>query len=73
MFAEANVLWMLYDFGRTGGRYGQVVRQASIEKLALQRARQTIAFEVSLAYFHALLAGATIRVPERDSKLRYTS
>jgi outer membrane protein len=63
--AEAGVQWMLYDFGRTGGRYGQAVSQARIEKLSLERARQTIAFEVSQAYFQALFARANLRVREQ--------
>lgn len=68
-FAEAGVQWILYDFGRTGGRYGQAISQASIEKLALQRAKQTIAFEVSLAYFQALFAQANLRVREQAVRL----
>jgi outer membrane protein len=63
--AEAGVQWMLYDFGRTGGRYGQAISQARIAKLALERARQTSAFEVSLAYFQALFAQAALRVREQ--------
>ncbi|HTU19894.1 MAG TPA: TolC family protein [Gemmataceae bacterium] len=68
-FAEAGVQWTLYDFGRTGGRYGQAVSQASIEKLGLQRARQTIAFEVSRAYFQVLFAQANRRVREQAVRL----
>lgn len=63
--AEAGVQWTLYDFGRRSGRYGQAVSQARIQKLALQRARQTIAFEVSQAYFQTLFARATLRVREQ--------
>jgi outer membrane protein TolC len=63
--AEAGLQWTLYDFGRRGGRYGQAVTQERIEKLALERARQTIAFEVARAYFHVLFAQATMRVREQ--------
>jgi hypothetical protein len=63
--AEAGVQWTLYDFGRTSGRYGQAISHARIEELSLQRARQTIAFEVARAYFQALFARSTLRVQEQ--------
>jgi outer membrane protein len=63
--AEAGVQWTLYDFGRRGGRYGQAVSQSRIEQLSLDRARQTVAFEVCRAYFQYLFARATLRVREQ--------
>jgi outer membrane protein len=63
--AEAGVQWTLFDFGRRGGRYGQAVSESHIEKLSLERARQTIAFEVSRAYFQALFARAVLLVREQ--------
>ncbi len=67
--AEAGVQWTLYDFGRRGGRYGQAVSQAQIEKLSLDRARQTVAFEVCRAYFQYLFARSTLRVREQALRL----
>jgi outer membrane protein TolC len=64
--AEAGVQWIVSDFGRTAGRYGQAVTQTRIEKLSLERARQTIAFEAARAYFQSLLAQATLRVREQS-------
>lgn len=67
--AEAGVQWTLYDFGRRGGHYGQAVSQSRIEQLSLQRARQTVAFEVCRAYFQSLFAQATLRVREQALRL----
>jgi outer membrane protein TolC len=65
MLAEAGVQWTVYDFGRRDGGYGQAISQARIEKLSLERARQTIAFEVTQAYAQALFARANQRVREQ--------
>ena len=50
-------------FRAPGGRYGQAVTQTRIQKLALERARQTIAFEVARAYFQSLFT-AVLRMRE---------
>jgi outer membrane protein TolC len=63
--AEAGVQWTVYDFGRRSGHYGQAISQAHIEKLALARARQTIAFEVVQVYSQVLFAQASLRVREQ--------
>jgi outer membrane protein len=78
--AEAGVQWTIFDFGRRSGHYGQAVSRSRIEKLSLKRARQTIAFEVTQAYFQTLFARANLRVREqalrqaekilRDTKVR---
>lgn len=60
--AEAGVQWTLYDFGRTQGRYDQAVDRARIEALALDRAKQTVAFEATQTYFRLLAAQANWQV-----------
>ncbi len=62
--AELNVQWVLWDFGRTCGKYGQAVRATEIAKLQYERARQTVAFNVAAAYFTVLQANATFRIAE---------
>jgi outer membrane protein TolC len=64
MIAEAGVQYTITDFGRRSGRYGQSVHRAVIEELALDRARQTIAFEVMQNYFHLLSAQANLLVAD---------
>lgn len=56
--AELGVQWTLWDFGRTQGRYGQAVSQVEIARLQYDRARQTVAFNVTSAYLQALQARA---------------
>jgi outer membrane protein TolC len=61
---ELGLQWMLYDFGRTGGRYRQSVARERITELQLVRARQTVEFEVAFAYMDVLLARASRRVQD---------
>lgn len=56
--AELNTQWILWDFGRTPGRYGQAVSQVEIARLQYDRARQTVAFNVTAAYLQVLQARA---------------
>jgi len=56
--AELNVQWILWDFGRSAGRYGQAVTQVDIARLQYARARQTVAFGVTAAYLQSLQARA---------------
>jgi outer membrane protein len=59
---EAALQWILYDFGRTGGRYRQAVSRERITELQLARAGQTVEFDVTVAYTDVLLARASRRV-----------
>lgn len=61
---ELGLQWMLYDFGRTGGRYRQSVARERIAELRLVRARQTVEFDVAFAYMDVLLARAARRVQD---------
>ena len=62
--AELGLQWTLYDFGRTGGHYGQAVARERITELQLTRAEQTVDFDVAVAYMDVLLARASRRVQE---------
>ena len=59
---ELGLQWILYDFGRTGGRYRQAVARGRIAELQLLRADQTVEFDVATAYMDVLLARAFRRV-----------
>jgi outer membrane protein TolC len=61
---ELNVQWVLWDFGRTLGRYGQATAAVDIARLQYLRARQTVAFNVIVAYLAVLQAQASERVAE---------
>jgi outer membrane protein len=62
--ATIQIQWALYDFGRTSGRYHQAVFQKQIAGLRYERARETVAFDVALAYQQVLLAGALRAIRE---------
>lgn len=70
--AEFNVQWILWDFGRTSGAFGQAVTAAEIARLQYLRARQTVAFNVTAAYFAVLQARASARVA-REAVVRAES
>jgi outer membrane protein TolC len=61
---EFGIQWTILDFGRRAGRYGQAVDKARAESLVLERARQTVAFDVASAYFQLLATRAEVRVRE---------
>ena len=59
---ELGLQWIVYDFGRTGGRYRQTVARGRIADLQLLRADQTVEFDVVAAYLNVLLARAFQRI-----------
>ncbi|MGP0064585.1 MAG: TolC family protein [Isosphaeraceae bacterium] len=61
---ELALEWIVYDFGRTGGRYRQAVARGRIAELRRIRAEETVAFDVAAAYMDVLLARASRRVQE---------
>jgi outer membrane protein len=52
--SELQLQWVLYDFGRTGGRYYQAVMRTRIAQLQLVRARQTVTYDVAAYYLLGL-------------------
>jgi outer membrane protein TolC len=60
--AEMQVQWTLWDFGRSLGRYEQAAERVDVARLRSERARQTIAFDVAVAYLHLLYTQAVQRV-----------
>src|SRR5262245_31155363 len=61
---EVQFLWTAYDFGRRAGRYQQVAARERVAELQLERADQTVQFDVTAAYLNILLARASLRVQE---------
>jgi outer membrane protein TolC len=61
---EVQLLWTAYDFGRRAGRYQQAAARERIAELQLERADQTVQFDVTAAYLNVLLARASLRVQE---------
>jgi len=59
---ELGLEWILYDFGRTAGRYRQAVARGQVADIQALRADQTVEFDVATAYLDVLLARAFHRV-----------
>jgi len=61
---ELQVQWMIYDFGRTSGRYQQSITRERIAELQYARARETVAFDAAAGLLQGLLATALKIVQE---------
>jgi outer membrane protein TolC len=61
---EMQLQWIVHDFGRTAGRYGQAQMRTTIAGLQANRMRETIAFEVAAAYLQAHEAAAVRKIAE---------
>ena len=62
--AELKVQWLLLDFGRRLGRYEQAKLASDVARLQTDRAFQTVANEVSVAYYNVLRSGALRRTAQ---------
>lgn len=70
--ADLKLHWLLYDFGRRSGRYRQAGLAVDIAQLQRERAFQTVATDVSVAYYQVLRARA-LRTTARDAVRRSES
>jgi hypothetical protein len=64
--AELKVQWLLLDFGRRLGRYEQARLANDVAQLQTDRAYQTVANEVAIAYYNVLRSQA-LRKKEAES------
>ncbi len=62
--AELRVQWLLADFGRRMGRYRQAQLGVDVAQLQTDRAYQTVANDVALAYYQVLRARSLKRIAE---------
>ena len=60
--AEMKLQWLVCDFGRRLGRYNQAGIAVDIAQLQTQRAYQTVANEVAVAYYQVLRARSLRRI-----------
>jgi outer membrane protein TolC len=63
---ELQMQWTLFDFGRRTGRYGQALSREHLARLQLERAKQTVAYDVTTAYLNVLLTAA-LRVVREEA------
>ncbi len=62
--AELKVQWLLLDFGRRLGLYEQAKLAGDIARLQTERAHQTVANEVAVAYYNVLRSQALRRTAQ---------
>ncbi len=62
--AELRVQWLLADFGRRIGRYRQAELGVDIAQLQTDRAYQTVANDVAVAYYQVLRTRSLKRIAE---------
>ena len=67
--AELKMQWLICDFGRRMSRYNATKLFIEIRRLQTDRAYQTVANEIALAYYTVLRSQALLRVAE-ESVLR---
>ncbi len=67
--ADLKLQWLICDFGRRMGRYRQAGLATDIAQLQRQRAYQTVANEVSVAYYQVLRTRALLKTA-RDAVRR---
>jgi outer membrane protein len=60
--AELKLQWLVCDFGRRLGRFNQAGIASDIAQLQTQRAYQTVANEVAVAYYQVLRARSLHRI-----------
>ncbi len=60
--AELKLQWLVCDFGRRLGRYNQAGLAVDIAQLQTERAYQTVANDVALAYYQVLRARSLRRI-----------
>jgi outer membrane protein len=60
--AELKLQWLVCDFGRRLGRYNQAGLAVDIAQLQTQRAYQTVANDVAVAYYQVLRARSLRRI-----------
>jgi outer membrane protein TolC len=68
-FADLKLQWLICDFGRRLGRYRQAGLAVEIAQLQSERAYQTVAQEVAVAYYQVLRTRA-LRKTARDAVRR---
>jgi outer membrane protein TolC len=64
--AELKLQWLVCDFGRRLGRYHQAGLAVEIARLQTDRAYQTVANDVAVAYYQVLRARSLHRIAEES-------
>jgi hypothetical protein len=71
--ADLKLQWLICDFGRRLSRYRQAGLAADIAQLQTERAYQTVANEVAVAYYQVLRTRALKKTPATRSAGQMTT
>jgi outer membrane protein len=63
--AELQLRWAVFQFGRQVAKHDQSILREEIARLQADRARQSVEFDVSQAYFRALEARSSLVIAEQ--------
>ena len=66
VLTEARIQWLITDFGRRLGVHRQAGLAEEISRLKSARARQTVAHEVTLAYYELLRAESLFDIADES-------
>jgi outer membrane protein TolC len=65
-FAELKLQWLVCDFGRRNGTYNQAGLAVDIAQLQTDRAYQTVANQVAVAYYQVLRVRSLRRIADKQ-------
>ena len=65
---DLQMKWVVWEFGRQFARHGQSLLKLEMAKLQCERARQTMEFDVSQAYYQVLQTSEALRIAEQAVK-----
>ena len=65
---DLQMKWTVWEFGRQFARHGQSLLKLEMAKLQCERARQTMEFDVSQAYYQVLQTSKALRIAEQAGK-----
>jgi outer membrane protein len=63
--AEMQLKWAVFQFGRQIAKHDQSILREAITRLEADRARQSVEFDVTQAYFRALEAQSSLLITEK--------
>lgn len=65
---DLQMKWVVWEFGRQCAQHGQSLLKLQMAKLQCERARQTMEFDVSQAYYQVLQTSEALRIAEQAGK-----
>ncbi|MGB7631596.1 MAG: TolC family protein, partial [Candidatus Deferrimicrobium sp.] len=71
-FAQGDLTWMLYDFGRTGASVDRADANAAVSRENAATTREDVAFVATVAFYNVLRADKTLEFQKENLRQRET-